>query len=270
MVSYVGSSGLSSGQSVAFRGMSSLPLACVPSMWTVLPAHLPRSSSCSALSPCVRSPTQVCVRRAAVSVLAAMWCGSISDHSSFSVSPYFPVSDSRWRPGTACVTSSWVILISPAKLCAQEESQSLACMWGAVVPGCMRGRWAPWESDRADQESNSPSLLRLALLQTSEQMRTGHQGVQAPQSRSGYKSFESSESVSTHSVPCSVQAALWHQGEVANPTSPYLHLVRRESPAWVRRAEHMEWGWEGQEKGCGEGVPAGGQGLGEGNMREGL
>ena len=180
MVSYVGSSGLSSGQSVAFRGMSSLPLACVPSMWTVLPAHLPRSSSCSALSPCVRSPTQVCVRRAAVSVLAAMWCGSISDHSSFSVSPYFPVSDSRWRPGTACVTSSWVILISPAKLCAQEESQSLACMWGAVVPGCLRGRWAPWESDRAAQESNSPSLLGLALLQTSEQMRTGHQGVQAP------------------------------------------------------------------------------------------
>ena len=32
----------------------------------------------------------------------------------------------------------------------------------------------------------------------------------------------------------------------------------------------MEWGWEGQEKGRGEGVPAGGQGLGEGNMREGL
>ena len=145
-----------------------------------------------------------------MSVLAAMWCGPISDHSFFSVPPYFQVSDSRWRPGTACVVSSWVILISPAKLCAQEESRSLACMWGPVVPGCMRGRWAPWESDRAVQESNSPSLLGLALLQTSEQMRRGHQGVQASQSRSGYRSFESSESVSTHSVPCSVQAALWH------------------------------------------------------------
>ena len=115
-------------------------------------------------------------------------------------------------PGTACATSSWAILITPAKLCAQEESWSLVCMQEAMVPGCIRGRWAPWESDRADQESNSPSLLRLALLQTSEQMRTGHQGVQAPQSRSGYKSFESSESVSTHSVPCSVQAPRWHQG----------------------------------------------------------
>ena len=160
--------------------------------------------------PLCLCPTQVCLRRAAVSVLAAMWCGPISDHSFFSVPPYFQVSDSRWRPGTACVVSSWVILISPAKLCAQEESRSLACMWGPVVPGCMRGRWAPWESDRAVQESNSPSLLGLALLQTSEQMRRGHQGVQASQSRSGYRSFESSESVSTHSVPCSVQAALWH------------------------------------------------------------
>ena len=100
------SSGLSSGQSVAFRGMSFLPLACVPSTWTVLPAHLPRSSSCSALGPCVCSPTQVCVRRAAVSVLAVICCGPISDHSFFSVPPYFPVSDSRWRPGTTCVTSS--------------------------------------------------------------------------------------------------------------------------------------------------------------------
>ena len=162
MVSHVSSSGLSSGQSVAFRGMSFLPLACVPSTWTVLPAHLPRSSSCSALGPCVCSPTQVCLRRAAVSVLAAMWCGPISDHSSFSVSPYFPVSDSRWRPGTACVTSSWAILITPAKLCAQEESWSLACMQGSLVPGCLRGRCAPWESDRGAQESNSASQEGLA------------------------------------------------------------------------------------------------------------
>ena len=41
----------SSGQSVAFRDMLFLPLACAPSTWTVLSTHLPRSSSCSALSP---------------------------------------------------------------------------------------------------------------------------------------------------------------------------------------------------------------------------
>ena len=97
-----------------------------------------------------------------MSVLTAMWCGPISNHNSFSVSPYFQVSDSRQGPGTACMTSSWAVLITPAKLCAQEESWSLACMWGAVVPGCMRGRWAPWESDRAAQESNSPSHMGLA------------------------------------------------------------------------------------------------------------
>ena len=162
MVSHVSSSGLSSGQSVAFRGVSFLPLACVPSTWTCPP----RSPAHILLMLCPRPlclcPTQVCLRRAAVSVLAAMWCGPISDHSFFSVPPYFQVSDSRWRPGTACVVSSWVILISPAKLCAQEESRSLACMWGPVVPGCMRGRWAPWESDRAAQESNSPSHMGLA------------------------------------------------------------------------------------------------------------
>ena len=162
MVSHVSSSGLSSGQSVAFQGVLFLPLACVPSAWTVLPAHLPRSSSCSALGPCVHPPTQACLRRVAVSVLAAIWCEPISDHTFFSVPTYCQVSDSRWRPGTACVVSSWVILISPAKLCAQEESRSLACMWGPVVPGCMRGRWAPWESDRAAQESNSPSHMGLA------------------------------------------------------------------------------------------------------------
>ena len=205
MVSHISSS----GQSVAFRDMFLL-LACVPSTWTVLSAYLPRSSTCSALGPCICSPTQVCLRRAAVSVLTAIWCGPISDHSFFSMPLYFQVSDSRQGPGTTCMTSSWAVLITPAKLCAQEESWSLVCMQVAMVPGCIRGRWAPWESDRAVQESNSPSLLGLALLQTSEQMRRGHQGVQASQSRSGYRSFESSESVSTHSVPCSVQAALWH------------------------------------------------------------
>ena len=122
MVSHISSSGLSSGQSVAFRGMSFLPLACVPFTWTVLPAHLPRSSSCSALGPCVRSPTQVCVRRAAVSVLTAMWCGPISDHSFFSVSPYFQVSASRWRPGTTCVTSSWAILLLLLRNCVPRKS----------------------------------------------------------------------------------------------------------------------------------------------------
>ena len=131
-------------------GLCTLHLDCPP-------AHLPRSSSCSALGPCICSPTLVCLRRAAVSVLAAIWCGPISDHSFFSVSPCIQVSHSRWRPGTVCVASSWKILISPAKLCAQEESQSLACMQGAVVPGCIRGRWAPWESDRAAQ-----SLIHLA------------------------------------------------------------------------------------------------------------
>ena len=106
MVSRVSCSGLSSGQSVAFRGVSFLPLACVPSAWTVLPAHLPRSSSCSALSPCVRPPIQVCLRRVAVSVLAAIRRGPISDRTFFSAPPYCQVSDSRWRPGTAWVASS--------------------------------------------------------------------------------------------------------------------------------------------------------------------
>ena len=138
MVSHISSS----GQSVAFRDMF-LPLAWVPSTWTVLSTHLSRSSSCSALGPCVRSPTQVFLRRAAVSVLAAMWCGPISDHSSFSVSPYFQVSDSRQGPGTVCMTNSWAILITPAKLCAQEESWSLVCMQIAVVPGCISGGGLP-------------------------------------------------------------------------------------------------------------------------------
>ena len=135
MVSHVSSSGLSSGQSVAFRGMSFLPLACVPFTWTVLPAHLPRSSSCSALGPCVRSPTQVCLRRAAVSVLAAMWCGSISDHSSFSVSPYFPVSDSR--------QGAWDCMCDQ-QLGDSYYSCETVCPGGImvtgmhVVPGCIR------------------------------------------------------------------------------------------------------------------------------------
>lgn len=114
-----------------------------------------------------------------MSILTALWCGPISDHSFFSVSPYFQVSNSRQGPGTSCVTSSWaILLISPEKLCAREESWSLACMQAAVVPGCIRGRWAPWERDKAAQESNLPSPVGLAQCQASEQMR-GHQGVQA-------------------------------------------------------------------------------------------
>ena len=143
----------------------------------VLPAHLPTSSSCSALGPCVRSPTQVCLRRAAVSVLAAMWCGPISDHSFFSVPPYFQVSDTWRGPGTTCVTSSWEILVSPVKLFAQEESWSLASMQGSLVLGCIRGRWASCKSDRAAQESNSASQVGLAQCQASEWMRRGHHGV---------------------------------------------------------------------------------------------
>ena len=73
-----------------------------------------------------------------MSVLAAMWCGPISDHSFFSVSPYFQVSDSWRGPGTVCVASSWEILISPAKLCpggvtvtgVHAGSRGASCMGG--------------------------------------------------------------------------------------------------------------------------------------------
>lgn len=113
--------GFSPGQSVAFRCMSFLPLACVPSTWTVLLAHLLRSASCSAVSPCACPSTQMCLRRVAVSILAAMQCGPISDHSFFLTCPRFQVSDSRQGPGTACLASSWaILLITPAQLCAQE------------------------------------------------------------------------------------------------------------------------------------------------------
>ena len=65
------------------------------------------------------------LRRAAVSVLAAMWCGPISDHSFSSVSPCIQVSDSWRGPGTVCVASSWEILISPAKHNMKIGSQSV-------------------------------------------------------------------------------------------------------------------------------------------------
>ena len=58
--------------------------------------------------------------------------------------------------------------------------------------------------------------------------------------KSGHWSFEGSESIGTHSVPCSVQTLV--ASGMANPTSPWLHPVRRESPAWMRRAEQMGWG----------------------------
>lgn len=63
-----------------------------------------------------------------MSILAAMLCGPVSDHSFCSVSACFQVSDYQGAPGTACVVSSWEILITPAKLCAREESQALACI----------------------------------------------------------------------------------------------------------------------------------------------
>ena len=121
-------------------GLCTLHLDCPP-------AHLPRSSSCSALGPCICSPTLVCLRRAAVSVLAAMWCGPISDHSFSSVSPCIQVSDSWRGPGTVCVASSWEILISPAKLCpggvtvtgVHAGSRGASCIRGGGLPGRVTG-----------------------------------------------------------------------------------------------------------------------------------
>lgn len=75
-----------------------------------------------------------------MSILAAMQCGPISDHSFFLMSPHFQVSDSRQGPGAACMASSWaILLITPAQLCAQESSWPLVCVVGSH--GARLHRW---------------------------------------------------------------------------------------------------------------------------------
>ena len=200
-----------------------------------------------------------------MSVLAAMWCGPISDHSFFSVPPYFQVSDTWRGPGTTCVTSSWEILVSPVKLFAQEESWSLASMQGSLVLGCIRGRWASCESDRAAQESNSASQVGLAQCQASEWMRRGHHGVQA--SSPGLGTGALRVRVYWHPL-CAMLCA--NLGGIRDGKS---HLTM--APSCQKRKPSMDEkgradGVGDQEKGCGERGLAGGEGLGEGNMREGL
>ena len=83
---------------------------------------------------------------------------------------------------------------------------------------------------------------------------------------SGHWSFEGSESISTHSVLCSMQAPWWHRGGKSRLTmSP---SCQKGKPSMDEKGRADEVG--DQEKVCGEGGLAGGEGLGEGNMREGL
>ena len=124
-MSHVSSSGPSSGQcvpSVACRsafGLCALHLDCPPrSLAQIILMLHPW--------PVYLSPTQLSLRRRTVSILTAMQCGPVSDHSFCSMSNCF---HSRWGPGTACVAGSWaILLITPAKLCAREESRALVCV----------------------------------------------------------------------------------------------------------------------------------------------
>ena len=85
----------------------------------------------------------------------------------------------------------------------------------------------------------------------------GNSGIKP---RSGHWSFEGSESIGTHSVPCSIQSL----GGIRSGKS---HLTM--SPSCQKRKPSMDE--KGRPDGVGDqGGRAGGEGLGEGNMREGL
>lgn len=86
------------------------------------------------------------------------------------------------------------LLFTLAKLCAQEESWSLVCMWEMWCQAVRVGDGAPWESDVAAQESDTPGPPGSAQCPACEQMRRHPQGVGTSQPRSGSWSFGSSES----------------------------------------------------------------------------
>jgi len=88
------------------------------------------------------------------------------------------------------------------------------------------------------------SLIQLAKrgwlsdwLLTDEE---GSQGIHAssPGPGTGALRAQSLSAPTLCHVPCKASVA----SGVASPPSPYLHPVRKESPAWMRRAEQMGWG----------------------------
>lgn len=114
-------------------GLCTLHLDCPP-------PHLLRSSSCSAsalyLFPNTFVPQE---ESGSVSPHHLVWT-HLSSHL-LSVPLVSSCHTLDGRPGTVCVASSWErFLLVLLRNCAQEEeSQSLACMQRAVVPGCIRG-----------------------------------------------------------------------------------------------------------------------------------
>ena len=114
------------------------------------------------------------------------------------------------------------------------------------------------------------SLIQLAKrgwlrdwLLTDEEESPGNSCIKP---RSGHWSFEGSESIGTHSVPCSVQGLGGIRGGKSHLTMSPSCQKRKPSMVEKGRAD----GVGDQEKVCGEGGLAGGEGLGEGNVREGL
>ena len=123
------------------------------------------------------------------------------------------------------------------------------------------GTGAPWESDMAAQESNSPGRPGPGSVPRSAQMRRGPQGAGASQPRSGSWNFRRLESY-WRLLHTTIHASPFVTSGVASPHLTLSPSCHKRRPNMGEKGRCMGWGFRRRAVQS-EGL-AGGEGFGQG------